>query len=160
MFSFDRLSALCDTKWHCCEMNQFFMLLVNFFVKTGNLFIKTVKSSCCFSNLSLKMVRISLSVVSRQAWVIKDEGDSGMVVASVEIVSFSVEPDHVLVEGDIVRNKYFGGPRSCDASYNGSHHGRGVQQHAGSPYPWACKPDWKGKYYTRRLWRCRKVPPG
>ena len=32
-----------------------------------------------------------------------------MVVTSVEIIIFSVDPDHMLVEGDIMRNKEFVG---------------------------------------------------
>ena len=32
-----------------------------------------------------------------------------MVIASAEIVMLSVDPDHVLVEGDITRNKGFSG---------------------------------------------------
>ena len=44
-------------------------------------------------------------VVSRTALVTKGEGELFMVVASVEIVIFSLEPDSVFVEGGIRRNR-------------------------------------------------------
>ena len=41
------------------------------------------------------------------------EGEVRMVVAPVDIVMFSVEPYHVLVEGDTMRNKVFVGILYC-----------------------------------------------
>ena len=47
--------------------------------------------------------------MSRRALVTKVEGETVMVVDSVEIVMFSVYLYCVLVEGDITRNKSFVG---------------------------------------------------
>ena len=43
--------------------------------------------------------------VSRTALVTTGKGKVGMVVASVDIVMFSLDPDHVFLEGDIMRNR-------------------------------------------------------
>ena len=83
-------------------MNQFFMFLVKKFIKTGKLFVFLVK-------FIIKLTNISFSLVSRPAWVITSEFEAVMVVDSVEILSFLVETDCVLVEGDIIRNKDFVG---------------------------------------------------
>ena len=55
--------------------------------------------------LSLKLANTYFIVVTRQVWVRQGEGELGLVVTSVDMVMFSMDPERVLVDGDIVRNK-------------------------------------------------------
>ena len=48
-------------------------------------------------------------VVSRTGLVTKGEGEVGMMVASVEIVMFSLDPNSMFVEGYIMGNRVFVG---------------------------------------------------
>ena len=67
--------------------------------------LKLSSYSCCLSKFSLKLANIYLSVVSRLEWVRKGKYETRMVVSSVKIASFSVDPDPVWVEGEILMNK-------------------------------------------------------
>ena len=82
------------------------MLLLKIFIKIGFL-LKLASSLRSSSNLSLKLAIIYFSVFVKPHRFIKGEGKSLMEVYSLEIVSFLVHSDCVLMEGEIVRNKEF-----------------------------------------------------
>ena len=56
-------------------------------------------------------------VVSRITLVLKVEGEVGILLASVEILMFSLDMDSVFVEGYIMRDGYFVGVLDCSESH-------------------------------------------
>ena len=70
--------------------------------------VSLTSSSYFLSHFSSKRENMYWSLVSIQIELQKVEDEVGLVVTSVEILRFYVDPYCVLVEGDIMRNKVLG----------------------------------------------------